>query len=61
MEALGHFNLFLGCLEPLKKTQRMSFWDDFSNDTIKKYAVIHFFVIVLPKWKNNNLCSDASS
>ena len=25
----------------------------------KKYAVIHFFAIVLPKWKNNNLCSNA--
>ena len=26
----------------------------FPNKT-KKYAVIHFFAIVLPKWKNNNL------
>ena len=42
------------------ETQSTSFWDDFSNDTIKKYAVIHVFVIVLPKWKNNNLCSEAS-
>ena len=35
------------------------FRDDFSNETIKKYAAIPFLAIVLPKWKNNNLCSDA--
>ena len=37
------------------ETRCTSFWYDFSNETKKKYAVIHFFAIVLPKWNNNNL------
>ena len=29
------------------------------NGTIKKYAMIYSFAIILPKWMNYNLCSDA--
>ena len=32
----------------LDETRSTSFWDDFSNETIKKYVVIHFFVLSSP-------------
>ena len=35
------------------ETRNTSFWDDFSNEIIKKCAVIDFFAIVLLNWKNN--------
>ena len=41
------------------ETRSTSFWDDFSNETIKKICSDTFFCIVLPKRKNNNLRSDA--
>ena len=41
------------------ETRSTSFWDDFSKETIKKICSDTFFCIVLPKWKNSNLRSDA--
>ena len=45
----------------LGENRSTSFWDDFSNETIKKLCSDTFFCIVLPKWKNDNSCSEVIS